>query len=167
MDVFIDPTLIVLPVVPGGCNGALSAGQLPCVYRVAGGVFCEGGTLKLRKNGIVVATQNMTGSFPFDFPITSDGSYHVTLDCDDGCPEYIGPVFSFTGCGTSCNSVLSTSVVGCTITASVTNCPSPTYTFIRPDTTVAYTGPNNSFVADQDGTMDNSGYRLSGLWFIV
>jgi len=141
----------------GGCNGALGGTSLPCKYRVSSGTYCTGGTLKLIKTGVgVVSSVALTGAntYPIDFDITSDGSYYASLACNDGCPDYVGPTFTYTGCGggNDCNSVLTTSVVGCTITANVTNCPSPVYTFLKPDGSVAYSGPNNSYTGDVDGT---------------
>lgn len=140
-----------------GCSGALGGTQLSCVYRVATGLFCDGGTLKLIKVGTgVVATQilSLANNYPVDFPITSDGDFYVALDCDDGCPDRVGPTFTYAACGTpppSCNSVISAIVTDCTITASVTNCPSPTYTFKKPDGTIAYSGQNNSWTGDVTG----------------
>lgn len=141
----------------GGCNGALAASYGTCTYTVAGGPICPTtGTLTLQKlvGGTWITDQSVAfTTYPHTFTITSDGTFRAVLNCDnDNCPEYVGPQQTFTGCGPSCVSNLSTTVNGCTITAIVTNCPSPTYTFLDSSNNVLYTGPNNSFTVSGTGT---------------
>lgn len=149
---------IVTAACGGSCTGNIAGQQLTCVYRAASGLFCDGGSLKLVKVGTgVVATEILSAgnTYPIDFPITSDGDYYASLDCGDGCPDRIGPTFTYTNCGTpppTCNSVLTAQVISCAINASVTNCPSPTYTFLDPDDNIIYSGPNNTLAVSINGT---------------
>lgn len=148
---------IVTATCGGSCTGNIAGAQLPCVYRAASGLFCDGGPLKLIKVGTgVVATEILSvgNTYPIDFPITSDGDYYASLDCGDGCPDRVGPTFTYAGCGEGgnpCDSVITPSLISCVLSVSVTNCPGAIYTFINPSGGTVYSGPNNAINVNEDG----------------
>ena len=143
------------------CDLSLTTTQGACLYTFSVGTQCNGGTLYLQKliNGTFqnVASQALT-SYPSSFVITSNGTYRGYLDCNDGCPLEYGSTYTYTQCGgTSCNSTVTLTNSNCVLLATVTNCPSPTYTFKDPTGAVVYTGPSNTY--DASSTLD-------GVWTV-
>lgn len=138
------------------CNGSLQAVANGCNLQINSGVNCGStGTFTLQQdvngNWVNVATAAY-GGYPQSFPITENGTYRAILDCDgDSCPPFSSSSVVFTGCESSgCNSVLSVSVNECTITATVTNCPSAFFVFKRLGNTVQ-SGPSNVYNALNNG----------------
>lgn len=137
------------------CSGTLAVTMFGCTYRVVAGPNCVDGVFSLKKGTTTIATK-VASDYPVDFVVPSNGIYYVELDCGNGCPIYDGPGFTFNSCGAAtCNSSLALALDGCTIEATVTNCPSPVFTFINPNGTIVQTGSTASFVA-----------TLNGLWTV-
>jgi hypothetical protein len=120
----------------GSCNGSLQAVANGCNLDVNTGVICSGtGTFTLQQdiNGTYTNVSTLPYSgYPVSFPISQNGTYRVSLDCDgDNCSLFFSAGVLFSNCGGApvCNSTLSLTLNECTITANITNCPNPFIVF--------------------------------------
>lgn len=149
---------VIIADCASGCSGAIAQNIGTCEVDYT--LPCPTGSWALQRlvNGNWQAVTSGTGTIPTNFQITTNGTYRLSITCDNGC-SYVSGNSVFNNCGNNpCDSSVTLDVTNCVLVATVVNCANPIYTFKLNGNTLQ-TGSNNSLAVNQDGlyTVDVTG----------